>query len=135
VLLLFALPTNCLCRRFSPSRPKSDGQKTDPDELLARSKASGYRRGSIESRARCRIARLISTRPYMIMMAYCAATCYDGSPVYRAVLTQSSRRKLNEIREDVVQRNVTSPDEKTVGERYLGKKVEVSGITIYFLRF
>ena len=54
---------------------------------------------------------------------------YEGPSllVYKwaAVLTQSSRWKLNCIRDDATQRGVTPPDERMVREHCLGKGVEV----------
>jgi hypothetical protein len=53
------------------------------------------------------------------------------------VLTQSSRWKLDEMREDIIQRDVTPPDEKTVREYYFSKGVEMPDLAALkdFLRF
>jgi hypothetical protein len=53
------------------------------------------------------------------------------------MLTQGSRWKLNEMREDVIRRGIAPPDERTVRERCLGKGVEVPDLAALkdFLRF
>ena len=53
------------------------------------------------------------------------------------MLTQSSRWKLDEMREDAIRRGVTPPDERTVREHCLGKGVEVPDLAALkdFLRF
>jgi len=46
LLLSFTLPANCLAAASLPLAQKAMGRKPDdPDELLARAKANGYRRG------------------------------------------------------------------------------------------
>jgi len=53
------------------------------------------------------------------------------------VLTQSSRWKLDEMREDAKRRGVTPSDERTVREYYLSKGVETPDLAFMkdFLRF
>ena len=66
---------------------------------------------------------------------------YEGPSllVYKwaPVLIQSSRWKLDEMREDAVGRGVTSPDERMVRERCLGRGVEVPDLAVWkdFLQF
>ena len=53
------------------------------------------------------------------------------------VLTQSSRRKLDKMREDAKRRGVIPPDERTAREHCLSKGVEAPDLAVVkdFLRF
>jgi hypothetical protein len=125
------LPRTALPPPFSPSRPKSDRQKTRtrrPDELLARAKANSYWRG--EHREQTKYDQDGALRRYVV---------YEG-PLYSftsPVLTQSSRWKLDEMREDAKRRGVTPSDERIAREHCLSKGVETPDLAAVkdFLRF
>jgi hypothetical protein len=114
----------------------------DPDELLARAKANGYRRGEHkEQDAVPDRHAYIDKTIYDQDGALRRYVVYEGPSllVYKwaPVLTQGSRWKLDEMREDAIRRGVTPPDERTVREHCLGKGVEVPDLAALkdFLRF
>ena len=78
----------------------------------------------------------------MIKMAHYTTTWCTRDPLYSftswaPVLTQSSRWKIDEIREDAKQRGITPPDKRTAREHCLNKGVEVPDLAAVkdFLRF
>ena len=78
----------------------------------------------------------------MIKMAHCATTWCTRDPLYSftggaPVLTQSSRWKLDEMREDAKRRGVISPDERTARETLPEQGVEAPDLAVVkdFLRF
>jgi hypothetical protein len=106
----------------------------DPDDLLAPAKANGYRRG--EHREQDAVPD---------RHAYVGKIIYDQDGALRRcvrhkepsfltykwtpVPTQSSRWKLDEMREGVIRRGVT-PGESTVRECCLSRGVEVPGLAV-----
>jgi hypothetical protein len=114
----------------------------DPDELLARAKANGYRRGEHrEQDAVLNRHAHVDKTIYDQDGALRRYVVYEGPSllVYKwaPVLTQSSRWKLDEMREDAKRRAVTPPDERTAREHCLSKGVEAPGLAAVkdFLRF
>jgi hypothetical protein len=105
----------------------------DPDELLARSKANGYRRGEHREQD-----AVLNRHPHVDKTIYDqdgALRRYVVSEgpsllVYKRapVLTRSSRWKLDEMREDAKRRGVTPPDERTAREYCLNRGVEAPGL-------
>jgi hypothetical protein len=99
------------------------------DELLARAKANGYRRGEHKEQDAVPDRHAYVDKTLYDQDGALRRVVYEGPalPVYKwtPVLTQSSRWKLGEMREDAMRRGVTPPDERTVRERCLGKGVEV----------
>jgi hypothetical protein len=131
LFLSLAPPANCLAAASLPPAPKAIGRKRepkDPDELLARAKANGYRRG--EHREQTKYDQDGALRRYVV---------YEG-PLYSftsPVLTQSSRWKLDEMREDAKRRGITPSDERIAREHCLSKGVEAPNLAAVkdFLRF
>jgi hypothetical protein len=128
LLLSFALAANYLAAPSLPPAPKAmDRKPDDPDEVLARAKADGYRRGEHREQGAVpdRHAYTDKTiydqdgalRHYMV---------YEGPSllVYKwaPVLSQSSRWKLGEMREDAIRSGVTPPDKRAVREHCLAKE-------------
>jgi hypothetical protein len=114
----------------------------DPDELLARAKANGYRRGGHkEQDAVPDRHAYIDKTIYDQDGALRRYVVYEGPSllVYKwaPVLTQSSRWKLDEMREDAIRRGVTPPNERIVREHCPGKGVEVPDLATLkdFLQF
>jgi hypothetical protein len=84
----------------------------DPDELLARAKADGYQRGEHrEQDAVLNRHAHVDKTIYDQDGALRLYVVYEGTSLlvykYAPVLTQSSRWKLDEMREDAKRRGVT----------------------------